>query len=83
MPSSDVTLSLDAFMRAQSVTNAFGGRAAHGPAGEVQRSPRPPSRNPVSGPTSKGKGWMGMPKKWPSRELGICHSTHASDVVSK
>ena len=35
MPSSDVVSvdSLDAFSRAQSVTNAFGGRALPGPAG--------------------------------------------------
>ena len=35
MLSSDVMLSLDAFSRAQSVTNAFGGRAPPGTLGEL------------------------------------------------
>jgi len=45
-------LSVDVFLRAQSVTNAFGGRA---PTRGVERSPRLPSRKWGRGPTSKGK----------------------------
>jgi len=51
--------SLDVFSRAQSVTNAFGGQALPGPAGELQRSPTPPSSIWGRGPTSKGKGGKG------------------------
>jgi len=56
MPSSesDVKLSLDAFTRVQSVTNAFGGRAPPTPAEGASALPRPPSR--VGG---EGKGRRG------------------------
>jgi len=52
--------SLDAFSRAQSVTNAFGGRAD--PLGELQRSPKSPSRNRGRSPTSEGEGRGGIGK---------------------
>jgi len=45
-------LSLDAYSRAQV-------RLAAGPAAELQRFPRPSSRNQGRGPTSNGKGGKG------------------------
>jgi len=59
MPSSDATLSviLDEFSTAQRVINAFGVRSPRpDPLGELQRSPRTPSRNRGRGSTSKGDG---------------------------
>ena len=48
-------LSLDAFARAETVTNTFGGRAPLGPAVGASALPQTHSRNLVRGPTSKGK----------------------------
>jgi len=41
--------------------NTFGGRASPGPAGELKRSPRPPSRN--EGLLLRGRGWEGREEK--------------------
>ena len=46
--------------------NAFGGRAPPGPLGELERSPRPPSRN-------RGKGCL-LLREWEGEE-GPLHPT--------
>ena len=58
MPSSDVVLSVteDAFLRAQSVKNAFGDWAPPGPAGGASVLLQTPQLQSGEGPTSKGKG---------------------------
>ena len=58
--------------------NSFGGRALPGPAGELERSPRPPSRK--RGPTSKGRGKEGKGRGGEALAVEPSHFSTGSDA---